>query len=453
MPKLGLEMEQGTLLEWYLEEGDSLEEGEVLAEIESEKSIGEIEAREDGVLRLVDLAEGESVPPGTPIGIVAGADEDIADLETEFDGGDEAAAAEPAEGEREEAVEASSDTETAATTQESGADASAEQVKASPRAKRRAEELGVSLPTIDGTGPQGAITEDDVEAAASGDETTGDRPAAEGVKASPRAKRRAEELDVDLTAVDGTGPQGAITEEDVESAAEAETAEAPTEAIESTVAEADRADVRAGRYRTATLVVSGADADAVIEATDLSGRAFDVETSPLDALLVAASAALTDCPAFNATFEDGTHHLHGHQDVALATESDGDLVRPVLEAVETRPFAELVEMRRETTEEAVASGVSGGRATFALALDGEVGGDLAAVVTPPTVAGLVANVSRRRAVPAENGVSLERCLSLSLAYDTRILGDADAEEFLGALRERIGDLPELVLRTYREQTP
>ncbi|HET7325586.1 MAG TPA: lipoyl domain-containing protein, partial [Halococcus sp.] len=71
MPKLGLEMEQGTLLEWHTAEGDTVKEGETIAEVESEKSIGEVDAREDGVLRLTNLGEGETVPPGTPIGIVA----------------------------------------------------------------------------------------------------------------------------------------------------------------------------------------------------------------------------------------------------------------------------------------------------------------------------------------------------------------------------------------------
>jgi len=96
MPKLGLEMEQGTLLEWHVTEGDTVKEGETIAEVESEKSIGEVDAREDGVLRLIDLQEGETVPPSTPIGIVAGADEDIDDLEAEFETiGEEAS--EPAE--------------------------------------------------------------------------------------------------------------------------------------------------------------------------------------------------------------------------------------------------------------------------------------------------------------------------------------------------------------------
>ena len=83
MPKLGLEMEQGTLLEWAVDRDQPVSEGDLVAEIESEKSIGEVDAREDGVLRRIYLEVGDAVPPGTPIGIVAAADADIADLEAE----------------------------------------------------------------------------------------------------------------------------------------------------------------------------------------------------------------------------------------------------------------------------------------------------------------------------------------------------------------------------------
>lgn len=83
MPKLDPGMERGTLLEWHREDGASISEGELVAEVESERSVAEVEAREDGVLRRIYLEEGETVPPGTPIGIVAPADAKIDDIEAE----------------------------------------------------------------------------------------------------------------------------------------------------------------------------------------------------------------------------------------------------------------------------------------------------------------------------------------------------------------------------------
>ena len=204
MPKLGLEMEQGTLLEWHAKEGDAVEEGETIAEVESEKSIGEIDAREDGILRLASLQEGEAVPPGTPIGIVADADEDIADLEAEFDtvGGEPSEPAEP---------EKSTDG-TAASSSDSGTGKAASaptsaDVKASPKAERRADELGVDLTTVDGTGPQGAITADDVEAAT--DTATTEAPAS----AETELHREAESLLHDLSGA-GVPPLYRLSVED-----------------------------------------------------------------------------------------------------------------------------------------------------------------------------------------------------------------------------------------------
>jgi len=85
MPKLGVEMEVGEVVEWHVSVGDAVEEGDVLAEIESEKSVAEVAAREDGVLRTVYLDVNGEAPPGGAMGIVAGADEDIGDLEAEVD--------------------------------------------------------------------------------------------------------------------------------------------------------------------------------------------------------------------------------------------------------------------------------------------------------------------------------------------------------------------------------
>ncbi|WP_136592126.1 2-oxo acid dehydrogenase subunit E2 [Salinigranum halophilum] len=222
MPKLGMDMDQGTIVEWLVDEGDEVESGQVVAEIESEKTTGEIKVREDGVLHRVLLDVGDSVEPGGDVAIVGGPDEDVSGLlegesaaEPDAEADTEGEAAESGDGPSPQA--ASFDGPSATST---GGSQSAESVKATPRAKKRAEELDVDLTTVEGTGPQGAVSEEDVEAAA---ESGGD---AGSVKATPRAKKRAEELGVDLTTVEGTGPQGAVSEEDVEAAAESATAEA-----------------------------------------------------------------------------------------------------------------------------------------------------------------------------------------------------------------------------------
>lgn len=442
MPKLGLEMERGTVVEWRVGEGEEIGEGDVVAEIESEKSIGEVDAREDGVLRRVYAEEGETVPPGTPIGIVAAPDADVSDLEAEV----EAEVEVEAEADVEAEVEADAadarprgTAGTAPTGESGGADDSAAStdVKASPRAKRRAEELDVDLTAVEGSGPQGAITEDDVEAAAEPAEA-----AAEEVKASPRAKKRAEELNVDLATVDGTGPQGSITEEDVEAVAEAR-AEAgavdePEPELERIVPE--RPELT--RYERATAVIGPEATDALLDATAAARNAFDEDVSVTDVLMVAVSATLANRSEFNATFREGTHQLLEARHVALVTDVEGDLLAPVVPNVEDRSLAELAEYQPEE---------GGPDPTFTVANVAELDecevSD--ALVNRPGVACLAVDPSGQRAVPGEGGVDLRPLVTAGLIYDTRAVDRRDAERFLDALSENLERSSELLLDTFR----
>jgi len=233
MPKLGMDMDQGTVVEWFVDEGDAVESGQVVAEIESEKTTGEVNVRRDGVLHQHLLAVGESVEPGGNIAIVGDADEDVSDMlaDADTDGSAaeaETAAADDASGADEAAPEATpADTQSTASQSSTGSEtaASAADVKATPRAKKLAEERGVDLTGVEGTGPQGAVSESDVEAAAADveaaatDDGATTAASAADVKATPRAKKLAEERGVDLTGIEGTGPQGAVAESDVEAAA------------------------------------------------------------------------------------------------------------------------------------------------------------------------------------------------------------------------------------------
>ncbi|KAB1186572.1 MULTISPECIES: 2-oxo acid dehydrogenase subunit E2 [Haloferax] len=419
MPKLGLEMKSGELSVWLVSEGDDVTEGEPIAEIESEKTTAEITAKEDGVLRRVILAEGDSVEPGGSLAIVAEADADISSLEAEAGGAAEADAGGGAEAEAEESesstAEASSSAQSAGT-QKSSASASSD-VQASPRAKQLADDLGVDLSTVEGTGFQGSITESDVEEAAESAES-----AAADVQASPRAKQLAENLGVDLSTVEGTGFQGSITESDVEAAAESASSESSAEAATSEEGASDtrvfappsarrlarelgvdisqvsgsgkngritESDVRAAAeeggaaeaatsepvemerplsgmrrtiadrlgqsYRESVHVTvnRSADAEELLAAADAADDALGVDVSISDVLILAVSAALDEYPAFNATFEDEVHKLHESHNICMAVDIEEGLIAPVVRDVDSLSLAELAETRKETTQRAL----------------------------------------------------------------------------------------------------
>ncbi|WP_424008056.1 2-oxo acid dehydrogenase subunit E2 [Haloferax denitrificans] len=488
MPKLGLEMKSGELSAWLVSEGDEVTEGEPIAEIESEKTTAEIDAKEDGVLRRVVLAEGESTAPGGALAIVAGADEDISGLEADAGvgaGGDEPAAtddsaADSGAAETTETAAATGDASSVAKQRPSGSDGPSGngEVRASPRAKRLADDLGVDLTTVEGSGPQGAITESDVEAAAESetpaatDDSGADADTADKrVFAPPSARRLARELGVDIGAVEGTGQNGRITESDVRAAGGASAAAtdsaaaAGSEATDATAAsepvETERplsgmrrtiADRLGESYREAVHVTVDrrADAEELLAAADAADDALGVDVSITDVLLLALSASLDEHPEFNATFEDGVHRLHEEHNVCIAVDIDEGLIAPVVRDVASLSLAELAETRAEVTQRALSGDftmddLSGG--TFTVSNLGVLGVEsFDPVINPPQVAILGVNTIRREAVPTDDGdVAVRRVISFSLSFDHRIVDGADAARMLGTLVEHVENPWSLVI--------
>ena len=150
MPKLTDTMEEGILLEWKKREGDQVQAGEALAEIETDKAVMDLEAFASGILRKILVHNGETVQSGTLLGVIGEADEDITPALTD------AVTAAPTTGAKPTAaVTAAPPTASPTRTEES-------RLVASPRAKALAAERGIDLSTIAGTGPGGRIVEDDV---------------------------------------------------------------------------------------------------------------------------------------------------------------------------------------------------------------------------------------------------------------------------------------------------
>lgn len=167
MEALSPTMEEGQLVRWLKAEGDTVSSGEILAEIETDKATMELVARGDGVLRSILLVEGGTTPVGEVIAIIAGADEDISDL---VGGADASASASPAgvaeSGEAPQApapIPAAPEVTPVPMTPVEG-----ERVKASPLARRLAQDSSIDLSRVQGSGPGGRVVKRDVEAAASG---------------------------------------------------------------------------------------------------------------------------------------------------------------------------------------------------------------------------------------------------------------------------------------------
>jgi pyruvate dehydrogenase E2 component (dihydrolipoamide acetyltransferase) len=168
MPRLSDTMEEGVLIRWYKQEGDAVEAGDSLAEVETDKAVMDLQAYASGVLRKVLVQAGEAVPVGTVIGVIGATGEDLSALLQQLaPEGVAAVVARPAEdGEKTggRTFDAERGTVTAVKAEEEAARERG-RLKVSPLARRMAEERGVDLTLVRGTGPGGRVVEKDVEAA------------------------------------------------------------------------------------------------------------------------------------------------------------------------------------------------------------------------------------------------------------------------------------------------
>ncbi len=249
MPSLGADMEAGTLVAFRVPVGGRIEKGEILAEVETEKGIIEVESFEEGTIERYLVEPGRKVPVGTPLAVIGGA-EAPSPTATATPSPTPTTTPTPIATPTPSA-ESTPVTETAygAAARISAGDFG---TLASPALRRRARELGIALEDISGTGPHGRLTLGDfvtpvepVEVAPGPPAVPAGDTTAPRVRISPLARSRAEELGVGLDALSGSGPGGSIVLRDVEEAAEraarAETSIAPrtpAERMQHAIAEA-----------------------------------------------------------------------------------------------------------------------------------------------------------------------------------------------------------------------
>ena len=239
MPQMGYDMQEGTILKWLKGEGDSVENGEPIAEIETDKAVVEFESYAAGVVRQILVSAGNTVPVGEPIAIVGEANEAAAAPEQPpaADPAPAAPAAEEAPQEPPSAaipMPAAADPTPAAPTPEPPPVAPAAPLRASPVARRIADERGINIAEVQGTGPGGRITRDDVIAYAAAPPQPEPEPAEapEPIAAEEDLSPTAEETPVPEPAVAETAADEAEAEAPEPAAAEAEPVEMEAETPE-----------------------------------------------------------------------------------------------------------------------------------------------------------------------------------------------------------------------------
>ncbi|MCC9876537.1 2-oxo acid dehydrogenase subunit E2, partial [Streptococcus agalactiae] len=209
MPKLGVDMQEGEILEWKKQVGDVVNEGDVLLEIMSDKTNMEIEAEDSGVLLKITHGNGDVVPVTETIGYIGAEGEEVT----------EASSSENTSVE-ENATQVTSEPEKVEETSEPSVPAatSGEKVRATPAARKLAREMSIDLALVSGTGANGRVHREDVE------NFKGAQP-----RITPLARRIAEDQGVDIAEITGSGIRGKIVKNDVLAAMSPQAAEAPVE--------------------------------------------------------------------------------------------------------------------------------------------------------------------------------------------------------------------------------
>jgi pyruvate dehydrogenase E2 component (dihydrolipoamide acetyltransferase) len=415
MPKLSMTMEEGELIAWVKQEGEQVRAGDVIAEVNSDKVEMEVESPADGTLVRHTATEGDVVPVGAPIATLATEAEDL--LGGLFGPADDGSAA---SGDGASTAEAAADEEkTAAETETAGAVGATPAAPAAvrtpvvPAARRRAAELGVDLATVTGTGGDGLVRVDDVEAAA----------------AAPAGA-------VDSGAEPGTGSVPAAP-----AAAEGDVEEVPLSAMRRTVARRLVESMRSTPHFYLTITV---DAEALLAFRaelnrQLQGGGEDLKVSVNDLIVKACAGLLRTNPDLNVSFGGDKLLLHRRVHVGIAVALDGGLIVPVIRDADTKALTQVAREARELIGRAregrlAAAELTGG--TFTVSNLGMYGIDqFTAVINPPEAAILAVGAAVAEPVATEDGaLEVHRRMRLTLSIDHRALDGATGAGFLAQLR-------------------
>ncbi|MDX8407920.1 MAG: pyruvate dehydrogenase complex dihydrolipoamide acetyltransferase [Mariprofundaceae bacterium] len=420
MTQLSPTMTEGKIARWLKKEGDTLESGEVLAEIETDKATMEMEVVDEGILHKIIAPEGAVVTVGSPIGVIAEDGEDVpADYMPEAGEAPAATpepAPEPAPAAPAPAAPVAAAPVAAAPVQPPLAHADSKRIKASPLARRLAKQKGINLAAITGTGPNGRITKSDVEKAVKRGINLGGAGAAmtpPPVRPLPQGPLPYHEDEFER--VENTMMRKAIARRLVESKQQV-----PHFYLTIDVAMDRLMDLRA-------------------QLNEAADGAFKLSVN--DFIIKAVSKALVDVPTANASWTDSHTLQHKHTHISVAVAIDGGLITPVIRFAEQKGVvdisAEVKELAGRAREGALQpEEYTGG--TFSISNLGMYGiKQFAAIVNPPEGAILAVGGTEERAVVENGEVKVKKMMSLTLSCDHRVVDGAVGAEFLAALKKHL----------------
>ncbi len=430
LPQWGMEMQDGTIVKWLKQEGDTIAEGEPLVEVETSKIETELESVAGGVIAHILVDEGATVPIRTVLAIIADPGEQVPRPSSAPSATSATRVITPG---------VAAPTPASAPPRPTGQGQVTAQVV--PAARRLAQERGVDLAQVQGSGPRGRILIEDVEKAiqAAAAPPAPERPQ---VQVVPAARRLAQEHGIDLAQVQGSGPRGRILIEDVEKAIEAPAAQAVSlTGMRGTIATRMLQSLQT--MAQLTLTTEADVTEVMVMRQGLARQMTDGGLSPLHMVIKATARALKAYPRMNTLQGENGAELSPEINVGVAVALEEGLIVPTIRRADEKSLAEIAREARELAgkvREGRASydDVTGG--TFSITNLGPQGIDaFTPIVNPPQVG--ILGIGRAVEKPAvHNGEITKRTMMfLSLTFDHRIIDGAPAADFLRTVRESLED--------------
>ena len=465
MPQQSDTMTEGTLVKWNVSEGDEYKEGDVVAEIETDKATMEMDGPDEGgTVAAVLVPEGEAAAVGAVIAVIALEGEDAAEVKKQYAGGKKAASG-GGEAKAEKKSDAARDpAEEPAGGKKGGASGGGSAGRSGDGTTREP-----AKPSYEGSGSDVTMT---MPPAGGNGRHEGDSDGGGRIKASPLARRVAEQRGVDLSSLTGTGPGGRIVQKDVLDAAEQGNQEQPEPQKPAAPAAAPKAApggevVELTKMRKTIaqrLQQSKQQIPHFYESIDIdmeNAAAFraranaalekdGVRLSIGDVIAKAVAVALKRHPTLNAHFNaaDSTIHKFDAVHLGVAVALENGLIVPVIRDLDRMGLRQIRETSKAIIDRARGQKLKGEEmtgATFTVSNLGTMGiREFSAIVNPPEVGILAIGGAEKRAVVRGGEIVARSTMTVTLSADHRVVDGAVAAEFLGTLRGLLEE-PETML--------
>jgi len=432
MPKLSEAMESGKIIKWLKKEGDRVQSGDILAEVETDKADVEMEAFGSGVLRKILQGAGSTVPVGSLIGVIAEPDEDIAAVASQA-GAPAAPAASAAPATPAPAAAAAMSSRPAAVPPQPR--------REDPAARTPSPASAPTAPTR--TAPAAAAPATALRPAAAASPAPGDGGR---LKASPLARKIAAQSGVDLHVVHGSGPGGRIVRRDVEAASAAPAVRPVDAPVAPGVEFEDRPLSQIRAIIAKRMPLSKAPVPHFYVSSEVAmdrGWSLREELNALegqpkisvnDLVLRACALALLQHPGVNASFQGESIRVFYRAHIGIAVALEDGLITPVLRDVQAKSLGQIAAEARDLAERARqrklrAPEMSG--ATFSISNLGMFDvTEFSAIINPPEGAILAVGAVRKVPVVTADGLGVGRRMMLTLSCDHRVMDGAMGARFL-----------------------